>query len=109
MSSTIVQSPYQTLVDYLHYLYNSNTEKAKEFVMDPSLIEQTKELEIVGNTGFYSCPKWVQNSKGEDVITFRVKDRENVAFYFTRKQGRYTIYKIEGNPDLSGLFPQVSQ
>ncbi len=109
MSSSIVQSPYQTLVDYLHYLYNSNTEKAKEFVTDPSLIEQTKELEIVGNTGFYSCPKWVQNSKGEDVITFRVKDRENVAFYFTRKQGRYTIYKIEENPDLTGLFPQVSQ
>jgi hypothetical protein len=109
MSSSIVQSPYQTLVDYLYYLYNGNIENAEELVTEPSIIKQTHDLEIVGNTGFYSCPKWVLNSKGEDVITFRIKDKENVAFYFTQKQGKYIIFQIEENPDLSTLHSQPSQ
>ncbi len=98
LESNIINSPYQTLVDYLFYLYNDDIESAKELVSSSKLIDQTIQLEIVGNTDFYSCPRWIQNSK-EDIIVFRIKNKENVAFYFSHDENKYVIQRIVINPD----------
>ena len=99
IESSVVESPYQTLVDFLFMIYNNEIEQANELVTNPSLIDQTIDLGIIGNTGFYSSPRWIIGEDSEDIIIFRIKDRENVAFYFTQENGNYLIDRILFNPE----------
>ncbi|MCK5848015.1 MAG: hypothetical protein KAH01_02310 [Caldisericia bacterium] len=99
IESSVVPSPYQTLVEFLFLLYNDEIEQAKQLTTKGSLVNQTIELGIIGNTGFYSSPRWILGDDGEDIIIFRIKDRENVAFYFIKEDSSYFIDRILFNPD----------